>query len=125
MHACVVHVDIWVNTIGATPVRPRARLSSPTYMAASTQTLAHAKTLAWAQEQTDPSPSMDSDTDTDADADAQSYQNCDHADGFRGIVLAPRSAHLVCCRALPWLRYDPPFPPPQQLAHSLHSPEFS
>ena len=88
--------------MGATPVRPRARLTSPTYMTASTQTLEHAKTLAWAQEQTDPSSSMDSGTDTDADADVQSYQYCDHASGFHGIVLAPRSAHLVCCRTLPW-----------------------
>jgi len=46
MHACVVHVDTWVNIMGATHVRPRARLSSPTYMAALTQTLAHAMTLA-------------------------------------------------------------------------------
>jgi len=77
------------------------------------------------QEQTDPISSMDSDTDTDADADAQSYQNCDHAGGFRVIVLAPRSAHLVCCRAWSLPRYAPPSLPPQPLAHSLHFPEFS
>ena len=80
-------------------------------MAASTQTLAQATTLAWVQEQTDPISSTDSDTDTDTDTDAQSYQNCDHAGGFHGIILAPRSVHLVCCHAWSWPRYVPPSQP--------------